>query len=199
MKMLFLLPVAGLAVASCGLTGCGSQGNAAVVKPKVAQTQDKTYSNEFFSVKYPSDWAYEEEINDLSDEVPLMTKGVLVTFYDPDPFKLFHTVMIQKSSMPDVFDTPEEWRDASVELKEVDPEYLGVIDFYMQDSLSFGGYPSAAVGFVVATEHGDTLIHKQLVVMAGRDLYYLNNTFNYLDETGMEEKGDSILSTFRVK
>ncbi len=67
----------------------------------------------------------------------------------------------------------------------------------MLDSLCFGSYPAAMAGFVVALESGDTLIHKQMVVMVDKDLYYLNNTFNWYDDGHLEQLGDSILSTVR--
>lgn len=69
----------------------------------------------------------------------------------------------------------------------------------MQDSIKFGPYPAAMAGFVVALESGDTLIHKQLVVMVGKDLYYLNNTFESADNGAQEQLGDSILSTIKFR
>lgn len=35
--------------------------------------EPKVYSNEFFSLEYPSDWYYEEEINDMADTIPAMS------------------------------------------------------------------------------------------------------------------------------
>jgi hypothetical protein len=37
-------------------------------------------------------------------------------------------------------------------------------------------------GFVAVMESGDTAIHKQLVVLVGEELYYLNNTYNWNDD-----------------
>ncbi len=36
-----------------------------------------------------------------------------------------------------------------------------------------------------------------MVVMVDKDLYYLNNTFNWYDDGHLEQLGDSILSTVR--
>lgn len=58
-------------------------------------------------------------------------------------------------------------------------------------------YPAAMAGFVVALESGDTLIHKQMVVRLDKDLYYLNNTFDWHDDGSLELLGDSIISTIR--
>lgn len=155
------------------------------------------YSNEFFSLMYPSNWEYEEEINNINDTIPAMSKGIRSTFYSSNSYSPWHTVMVQKSAMFECFKTPEEWRDASVQFKQFDDQYIGTVDSYMQDSLSFGPYPAAMAGFVVALESGDTLIHKQMVVMVDKDLYYLNNTFDWHDDGSLELLGDSILSTVR--
>ena len=56
------------------------------------------------------------------------------------------------------FETPEEWRDLSVQLKQFSPEYIGTVDNLMLDSIQFGPYPAAMAGFVVITEVGDTAI-----------------------------------------
>ena len=58
--------------------------------------EPKVYSNEFFSLEYPSDWDYEEEINDMADTIPAMSKGIRATFYKNNPYAPFHTVMVQK-------------------------------------------------------------------------------------------------------
>lgn len=52
-------------------------------------------------------------------------------------------------------------------------------------------------GFFEALENGDTLIHKYMVVKVDEYLYYLNNTFSWLDDGHLEQLGDSILSTIR--
>lgn len=158
----------------------------------------KKYRNEFFSLEYPSDWEYDEEINNMSDTIPAMSKGIRTTFYNTNPYYPRHTVMVQKSAMPECLDSPEEWRDLSVELKQFDDHYIETVDSYMSDSLQFGPYRAASAGFVVATDEGDTLIHKQLVIMDGKNLYYLNNTFDWNDDGRLEKKGDSILRSFRI-
>lgn len=176
------------------LTSCGTKDK----KVKESTHEDKTYTNEFFSLQYPYNWEYEEEINDMADTIPALSKGVRATFYNPNPYAPWHTVMVQKSAMFECFETPEEWRDLSVQMKQFEPEYIGTVDNFMVDSLQFGPYPAALAGFVVLTEDGDTLIHKQMVVMDGHDLYYLNNTYDWNDDGTLQKKGDAILSTFRI-
>lgn len=177
------------------LSACSSE------KKKENKTQNsptmQEYSNEYFSLMYPSNWEYDEEITNMDDTIPVVTKGVRSTFYDSNPYHPWHTVMVQKSAMFEFFETPEEWRNLSVQLKQYDNQYIGTVDAYMQDSISFRSYPAAMAGFVIALESGDTLIHKQMVVMIDNDLYYLNNVFDRNDDGTMELLGDSILSTIK--
>lgn len=152
------------------------------------------YRNDFFSLDYPSNWTFDEEINNMDDTIPAMSKGIRTTLYNSNPYSEWHTVMIQKSAMFKKFQAPEVWRDESILLKQFDGQYIGVVDSYMLDSLHFGPYPAAMAGFVVALESGDTLIHKQMVVLVGKYLYYLNNTFDWNDDGTLEKRGDLILS-----
>jgi hypothetical protein len=54
-------------------------------------------------------------------------------------------------------------------------------------------------GFVAVMESGDTVIHKQLVVLVGEELYYLNNTYNWNDDDSGQAQGDIILETIKRK
>lgn len=65
------------------------------------------------------------------------------------------------------------------------------------DSLYFGPYPAALAGFVVVPQPGDTIIQKQLVVLKGDEVYYLNNNFDWRDDGTLEKLGDSILCSIR--
>ena len=190
MRKFLLVILAGIVLSAC---------NTKEKRSERKTNEPKVYSNEFFSLEYPSDWDYEEEINDMADTIPAMSKGIRATFYKNNPYAPFHTVMVQKSTMFECFETPEEWRDLSVQMKQFSPEYIGTVDNLMLDSIQFGPYPAAMAGFVVITEDGDTLIHKQMVVMDGHDLYYLNNSYDWNDDGTLQKKGDSILSTFRIK
>lgn len=181
-------------IALCTLLGASCKNS----KSERISQENKIYQNEFFSLEYPFNWGYDEEINDMCDTIPAMSKGIRVTLFNNNPNTPWHTVMVQKSAMFECFITPEEWRDASVQFKQFDDHYIGTVDSYMLDSLNFGPYPAAMAGFVVATDEGDTLIHKQMIIMDGKDLYYLNNTFDWNDDGTLEKKGDSILSSFRI-
>lgn len=178
-------------IALCTLLGTSCKNS----KSERTSQDNKIYQNEFFSLEYPFNWEYDEEINDMCDTIPAMSKGIRVTFFN-NPNTPWHTVMVQKSAMFECLKTPKEWRDASVQFKQFDDQYIGTVDRYMLDSLNFGPH-AAMAGFVVATDDGDTLIHKQMIIMDGKDLYYLNNTFDWNDDGTLENKGDSILSSFR--
>lgn len=193
MKKLLTTLLAGICLCAC------FSNNKTYSKPKVKVQPMADYTNEFFSMKYPAHWEYEEEVNNVNDTIPGMSKGIRATFYNPNPYAAWHTVMVQKSVMPELFDNPEQWRDASVQIKQLNDQYIGIVDRYMVDSLTFGSYPAAMAGFVVVPESGDTLIHKQIVVLVNKDLYYLNNTFDWHDNGKLEQLGDSILSTVQFK
>lgn len=165
--------------------------------PLIDYIETEEYQNEFFSLKYPSDWVYDEEINNMCDSIPGMSKGIRCTFYSSDPHYPWQTVMIQKSAMFGFYKTPEEWRDASVQLKQFDPQYIGIVEVLMQDSLRVGIHPAAMAGFIVALESGDTVIHQQTVVMVGKDTYFLNNSFDWHDDGSLKLMGDAILSSVR--
>jgi hypothetical protein len=66
----------------------------------------------------------------------------------------------------------------------------------MLDSLWFDPSPFAMVGFIIATERGDTIIQKQLV---DKEVYYLNNIFDWKDGSTFERIGDAILETVEFK
>lgn len=54
---------------------------------------------------------------------------------------------------------------------------------------------------VLAFKPYDALLYlnkKQMIIMDGKDFYYLNNTFDWNDDGTLEKKGDSILSSFRI-
>lgn len=180
------------------LTACKSNSKS---NSNTKESEDLTfnnYSNEFFSIEYPSNWDYDEEINSEFDTIPEMSKGIRTTFFPKNPYLPFHTVCVQKSAMFHCFDTPKEWRDLSVSMKNFDDQYLGTIDSMMIDSLRFGPYPASMAGFAVEVE-GDTIIHKQLVVMVNKDVYYLNNSYDWNDNGTLQQFGDSILSTVRFR
>lgn len=188
-KSVFLGLASSLMIASC----VSANGNTPENEPLA------DYTCEFFSMKYPAGWEYTEEVNNMCDTIPAFFKGFRVMFYNPDPMAPFHVITVQKSTMFKLFETPEEWRDLSMELKEYDPQYLGYVEELVVDSLSFNNFPAAQAGFAVATETGDTIIHKQIVVMTDNGLYYLNNSFDWNDDGTLRENGDKILSTIQLQ
>lgn len=201
----FLLALLGLA-----LVGCSSNSHKASGASDVQDTTDAeadtlpvayTYENDYFEVEYPTSWEYREEYNTSCDTLPFMKLGVSVTFYPSDPTLPWPLVKIQKSSLTKMladFGSPEDWRDLSIELKQFDSQYIGTCDAYLQDSLTYGSYPAAMAGFVAISEDGDTLLHKQLVVRVKDEIYYLNNTFLWNDDS-REDIGDAVLSSVTFK
>lgn len=179
------------------LCACTQSNKSADKLPTVPKMQK--YENEYFSIRYPSNWECQEDVNNMCDTLPAFSKGLLATFWNPDPSLPYLVVSVQKSAMFHVFKTPEEWRDLSVQLKQFSKEYIATIDAYMLDSLDFEPYPAAMAGFIVKPEDGDTLVHVQIVVMVDSDVYYLNNTFDYHSDGKLEEFGDVILSSIEFK
>lgn len=164
-----------------------------------SEQKNITYSNEFFSIDFPSSWSYEEDVNTICDTVPEFSKGYNITIGNTDALPYWHTIRVQKSAMFKAFNepTPEKWRDLSMELKQFDESYIGTVESYKMDSLYFGPYPAALAGFVVVPQPGDTIIQKQLVVLKGDEVYYLNNNFDWRDDGTLEKLGDSILCSIR--
>ncbi len=193
---LIVMVVLGLTITKCSSSSSHS-----------GETDWETYSNEFFSIDFPSDWEFKEEINEIPDSIPFIegaiSKGIRVSLYNNDPKSKGEGVIVQKSSfgedMISRFDDPEFWLMTSIMSKENDDSYLGIVEDMVSDSLSFEGYPAARVGFVVEVEEGDTIIMKQtIVIVDGKELYYLNNQFIGGDDSE-ESLGDSILETIRFK
>ncbi|MDE6009087.1 MAG: hypothetical protein K2G90_07755 [Muribaculaceae bacterium] len=182
-----------------GLALCACSASSQKGKEANDSSNEKAYRNEFFSMKYPADWMVEEDINDMCDTIPVMEKGVRAMFYDPQPSTPFHVLAVQKSALSKLFDTPEEWRDLSIALKKYDDQYIAIIEEMTTDSIKFDKYPAASAGFVAVNEGGDTIIHKQWVVMVDSQLYYLNNSFPLNDDGTLEKKGDDILSTLKFR
>lgn len=160
----------------------------------------KHYSCAWFDFDYPSYLQTDEVRNTISDTIPAAKDGGEVTIYsDYIPYGL----RFVKSAMFDVFDTPEQWRDLSMKLKEYDNpndnmSYLGV--YKTEDSLDFKGNPAASV-YYAALENGDTLVHYQLVVLkqTSKDLYYLNYMAPVNKFYDYWDTADSIFNTIELK
>lgn len=181
-------------------TSCKSEYNSPIRNSE----ENMVYENEFFSLEYPRGWIYEEEIRNFS--IPERTKSIHVTFNNVELDRLWQEIVVVKSSRYEsnvktnrkTFKTPEEVRDFSVQMLSCADDYIGTINDYMLDSLRFDSYPAAMAGFASRNEAGDTIIHKQMIIMVGKDFYYLNHFFDWRDDGTLEKKGDSVLSTFRI-
>lgn len=188
--------IVALIIGASLLCSCGHK-----QKPTNKESDDLSllkYENEFFTMMYPGDWEYEEEVNNACDTIPGLSKGIGVELYSTNPEWPMQIVRVQKSAMPYQNLSPEELRDLSISLKQEDNRYLMIVDECVMDNFKFGEYPAASVGFLVETERGDTIIHKQIVVKVDDDVYYLHNSFDW-NELDIQEVGDAILSTVRFK
>lgn len=159
----------------------------------------KHYACDWFDFDYPSYFKIEKERNEISDTIPGLKAGGEVNLYcDFLPIR-FRFV---KSSMFDVFDNPEAWRDFSIDSKNYgesdksggEVSYLGV--FETMDSLTFKGNPAASVLYGVL-EGRDTVAHYQLVVLTKptNDLYYLNYIAPISSYDDYWETADSIFNS----
>lgn len=155
------------------LIGCSSK------QPKQEKSQEVTkwehYTGSWFEFDYPAYMQIDEIRNEISDSISGLKEGGDVVIYGEYlPLRMKFT----KSCMFDVFESPEQWRDLSIETKfsgmaDNADSYLGVYE--EQDSIDFKGNPAASVTFAVL-EDNDTIVHHQLVVMKklSKDLFYLN-------------------------
>ena len=185
-----------------GAIGCGGKGTTKnrdkdLNRPSAFMTDSfKHFENEAIAFDYPSNMFVEEEVNNMSDTVEGLKKGFDVSVYRMDMPVRFRFV---KSAMFDVFTTPEEWRDLSIQLKETsDENYIG--DIETQDSLLFCGSPAASVTFAFKGEQGDTLVQHQLAVLRkNNDLFYLNSIApNYLYDE-VQALADTVFHSFKFK
>lgn len=153
------------------------------------------YENDYFYFDYPSNMEIVEEDNTISDSLPSYKDGLSVTLY-------CHYLPIQlhfvKSAMFDVFDSPEGWRDLSLQLKEhADSTYIGCYD--TQDSIDFKGNKAATFTFVLK-DYGDTLVQHQFVVLReNKDLFYLNYTASKDMFNLLYEIADTVFKSFDFK
>lgn len=157
------------------------------------------YENAYFTVEYPSYMRIDESVNDDYDTLPMMSPGIDVHIFDPGALSATTEVFIRKSVMPDFLDSPEEWRDYTCQLKQLDPQYLGVIPELYLDTLDVDGHPAAMVGFLVSPEPGDTFIQQQCIVTVDGSLYYINNQYPVRGGQRYRDINDSIISSIRFK
>lgn len=159
----------------------------------------KEHSNKWFSIKYPKNWEVYEERNEISDSIPQMKEGLSV-YVTPTLARSPNTpsVYIVKSSMIDIFSTPEGWRDLSIQLKaSEDAEYKTLS---IADSIDFNGNPAALAVFQVVTpETKDTIIQIQYSILReNKDLFYVNNQF-YPNDTLNMNLGWDIIKSIQFK
>ena len=191
---LFLISLILLCVFGCGRTD--KNNNIVSNSPSFIQERLKHYENDYFSFDYPYDMTIEEEINHISDTINGLKKGLSITLYHNNlPIQF----LFVKSAMYDVFDTPEQWRDLSIQLKEIaDSNYIGYYD--VEDSLYFNDTPAASVTFAFKGEHGDTLVQHQMVVLRkNKDLFFLNYIAPTYLYNGEGEAPITIFDSFQFK
>lgn len=192
MKKLPLLFIISVCLVTC------SNKSASYTKSK--STRWKHYSCAWFDFDYPPYLQTDEIRNEISDTIPGLKAGGEVTLYGE---YIPYCIRLVKSSMFDAFETPEQWRNLSIETKKygnphTNMSYLGVYE--TADSLSFKGHPAASVYFA-NLENGDTIVHYQLVVLkqSTKDLYYLNYLAPVSEFDNYWETADSIFNTLKLK
>ncbi len=202
MRRLQVIPT--LLLLCIAVAGCSSN------QAKAGDNDDEwhTYSNEFFSIEYPPDWhIWQEDVQEVPDTLPdddrLFSQGFRLGLSRDMASSSYECIVVQKSAMGEfMFEelpAPENWRDFSIFNSQFDESCIDLVEDYYQDSISFGSFPAAMVGLVIAPEEGETFIQKQTVVIVdNKVLYYLNNQFLPGDEEE-EHVGDSILATIRFK
>lgn len=169
-------------------------------KPMLPETNEpQQFENEYLSFTYPSDWEIAEEGNDLQDSTVLFKEGFSLLVAHPDNMSTgLPAVYIVKSSTFDLFETPEEWRDASIQFKQFEEDYYEVEGII--DSIYIADEPAALVIFKrVAENSQDTVIQIQHVILReNKDLYYINSQFAPSDSIGAEI-GLNIITSLQFK
>lgn len=171
----------------------------------------RTYSNEYFSIKYPDSYSIDanfnckpasmEELRDMdTDSIAAMPMNELnIVPKAPNP----------NWDMPEVYvvlsrhklDLPiRMFMDLSIYTKNQENDdnmpYIGYSDV---DSISFAGFPALEIDFAYQGERGDTLIQHQIIVQKPNyELYYINSKYN-LSNAQAYELGNSIVNSIKFK
>ena len=74
--------------------------------------------------------------------------------------------------------------------------YFELVDSLMKDTVQLRGYQGSMAGFLAVTEYGDTIVHKQTIIVDDTLVYYLNNIYDIHISDTLRRKGDAVLSTF---
>ncbi len=181
---------------------------------RVNYYSDDTYSNQYFSIKYPfgyeayANFAYcpiggEELMNMDADSIAAMPMHELnelniVPKTDNAEWLLPEVYIVlsrHKLNIP-----IRMFMDLSIYTKEQQgDDNMPLIGYSDVDSISFAGYPALEIEFAYKGESGDTLVQHQIIVQKpDYSLYYLNIKFNNsLSES--YELGKKILSSFKFK
>lgn len=177
---------------------------------RVYYYSDDTYSNQYFSIKYPfgyeayANFAYRpiggEEIKNIgTDSLVAMPMNELNIVPKHNAEWLLPEVYIVLSRYK--LNIPiRMFMDLSIYTKEQQgDDNMPLIGYSDVDSISFAGYPALEIEFAYKGESGDTLVQHQIIVQKpDYSLYYLNIKFNNsLSES--YELGKRILSSFKFK
>lgn len=171
----------------------------------------QTYSNEYFSIKYPDNYLVDasfnckpasmEELRDMDadsitampmNELNIVPKGLNHNWNMPEVY-----VVLSRHKL----DFPiRMFMDLSIYSKNQENgdnlAYIGCSDV---DSISFAGFPALVIDFAYRGERGDTLIQHQIIVQKPNyELYYINSKYN-LRNSRAEKLGEEIISTFKFK
>ena len=180
-------------------------------KRQVITTLSKTYSNEYFSIDYPTGYEVEASfptkpvgIEELKDMTPEAIQSLL-----PNELYINPDISNQYWEKPEIYivlsrhklDFPLRlMMGLSIETKEKEQnggmEYIGCTEV---DSINFAGYPAFTVDFAYRASICDTLIQHQIIVQKPNyELYYINAKYN-LRNSRAEKLGEEIISIFKFK
>ena len=162
----------------------------------------KHYANEFFTLDYPDSWEEEEIVNDMRDSFPNAIGYRIELFAPFREDSAFFTVSVQKSTYPNFGISAKDWRDMTMMMKSRQSGFLSyfeLVDSLMKDTVQLREYQGSMAGFLAVTEYGDTVVHKQTIIVDDTLVYYLNNIYDIHISDTLRRKGDAVLSTFRLR
>lgn len=199
MKSLFSFSL--LLLAACGLMACGGSKTYDLPADASPDSLDRVFENAYLRIAYSS--AYEvdadfstgtltaEETKALNDDsVALALEDAMgvnsLNIYPREDNADYHLPEIRIVLSRYRFYIPlKEMMQLTIMSKEVsggedDLHYIGCGNV---DSLTFAGYPALAADFVYRTEAGDTVAHKQIMMMQEDYTFYYINLLYGSDES----------------
>jgi hypothetical protein len=190
------LQLAIIIVASAILFSCQAKKGNKINQPKDSW---KTFENEYFSIKYPSDYVVVGEfpvgadnLQTASSDTTLATATNEIDIMPCNPTKdkpWLHIVLSRYKIQLSLRD----FMQASMAFKGMGKEE--VYTFSDVDSTSLAGLPALAVTFGYPQESGDTIVQRQTIVqLPDYKLYYINLNCS----SGIVNNSDKLAPVFKM-